>query len=273
MTTVFVIAAVLLGAEGEKPAPVVKLKQPVVAQQTQPVVVILDAMPESQLNQQTGSGLVKPVGYEPSRSVVKKPAIRVTTVSKTGAVSLLQDVSPSDSVSPQPMPTPPKPIQLQNSNKSMINKSSYNVHEDYTTVSCGGDTSCDSGCNSCNSGCNSCGCHKAHGCNLGCHGGCDSGCGCHGCGHGHGGFYARHCLPSPWHAPGNMTPHIPYVAYPKTYYYFRPYNMLHIPDQQARAAAWVENPALPYSNGIFDKVYAELEPTLNAAGEEIAAGN
>ncbi|PQO27542.1 hypothetical protein C5Y96_18610 [Blastopirellula marina] len=265
MTTVFVIAAVLLGADGGKPAPVVKLQQPVVAEQAEPVVVILGVMPASQLSQQTGGGLIKPVGYEPNRTVVKKP-ITIATVSNTGAYSLLQDVSPSDSVSPKSMPTPPKAIQLQSMNESTIS-SSYNAEADYTVGSCGCDTSCES---SCDSGCNSCGCHKAHGCNLGCQGGCHGGC--HGCGHGHGGFYARHCLPSPWHAPGNMTPHIPYVAYPKTYYYFRPYNMLHIPDQQARASAWVENAALPYSNGIFDKVYAELEPTLNATGEEIGAG-
>ncbi|QDU76568.1 hypothetical protein Pan97_36200 [Bremerella volcania] len=268
MTTVFVIAAVLLGAESGKPAPVVKLKQPVVAEQTEPVVVILGVMPASQLSQQTGGGLIKPVGYEPNRRVVRKP-IQVATVTNKGTFSLLQDISPSDSVAPQAMPSPPKPIQLQSMNQSVIS-SSYSAHEDYTTGGCGCDTSCDSGCSSCNSGCSSCGCQKAHGCNLGCHGGCHGGC--NGCGYGHGGFYARHCLPSPWHAPGNMTPHIPYVAYPKTYYYFRPYNMLHIPDQQARAAAWVENPALPYSNGVFDKVYAELEPILNAPGEEIAAG-
>ena len=69
-----------------------------------------------------------------------------------------------------------------------------------------------------------------------------------------------------------MLPHIPYTAYPKTYYYFRPYNMLHIPQQQERALAWVENPALPYSNKVFDKVYAELEPLLNAPSEEVAPG-
>jgi len=267
MTTAIVIAAVLLGAEGGKPAPVVKLQQPVVAEQAEPAVVILGVMPASRLSQQTGGGLVKAVGYEPKRTVVKKP-VAIATVSNNHGFSLLQDVSPSDSAGPKPMPTPPQPIQLQSMNSSTIG-SNYDVHEDYTSPSCGCDTSCDSGCSSCDTGCNSCGCKKAHGCNLGCNLGCHGGC--HGCGHGHGGFYARHCLPSPWHAPGNMTPHIPYVAYPKTYYYFRPYNMLHIPDQQARAAAWVENPALPYSNRIFDKVYAELEPTLNDNAEEIGA--
>ncbi|MBA2117878.1 hypothetical protein [Bremerella alba] len=256
MTTVFVIAAVLLGAEGGEPAPVIKLKQPVAAEQAEPVVVILGVMPASQLSQETGGGLVKAVGYEPSRTTIQRP-IRVATVSKSGRFSLMQDVSPSDSVSPHAMPTPPKAIQLQSMNESTVS-SSYNAHEDYSSVSCGCASSCESSCNSCGS-------CKAHGCNLGCSGGC------HGFGHGHGGFYARHCLPSPWHAPGNMVAHIPYDAYPKTYYYFRPYNMLHIPDQQARAAAWVENPALPYSNRIFDKVYAELEPMLNDPSEEIGA--
>ena len=66
-----------------------------------------------------------------------------------------------------------------------------------------------------------------------------------------------------------MAPHTLYDAYPKTYYYFRPYNMLMIPNQQAQAAAWVSNPHLPYSNEVFQKVYAELEPVLNAPGEVV----
>ncbi len=269
MTTVFVIAAVMLGAEGGTPAPVVQLKQPSVAEQSQPVVVDLGALSTPKSAAKTNGGLIKPVGYETKHPQTAKSA-KIAAVSAKGGFSLVQDASPSDGVAPRPMkpmqiPTPPSPVQLPEEKQDSHFVEPYVAEDDFTTASCGCGDSVDSGCSSCDTGGNSCGCHKAHGCNLGCHGGC------HGCGygHGHGGFYARHCLPSPWHAPGNMVPHIPYVAYPKTYYYFRPYNMLHIPDQQARAAGWVENPALPYSNRIFDKVYAELEPVLNAPGEVV----
>ena len=67
-------------------------------------------------------------------------------------------------------------------------------------------------------------------------------------------------LPSPWHSPGNMTQHIPYVAEPKNYYYFRPYNWFHIPDQQAEAAIYGTDPRNPYDNRVvFDDLYEGLE--------------
>lgn len=43
--------------------------------------------------------------------------------------------------------------------------------------------------------------------------------------------------------------------------------MFMIPDPQAQASSWVENRALPYSNQVSDKVYAELEEKLNPRGE------
>ncbi|MEW4456221.1 hypothetical protein AB1L30_26385 [Bremerella sp. JC817] len=253
MTSVFVIAAVFLGAEGES----LQLKQPVIAQQAAPAVVVLDSLREEEASPSVTGGLIKPVAYQ------SKPSkVNLAPVASKASYSVLQDESPSDAM-PQPMqamPTPPKPVMPSEIGGADLGEP-YVASADYSLSSCGATTEGDS-----------CGCESAHGCNLGCgcgHGGCGHG-GC-GCGHGHGGFYAHHCLPSPWHAPGNMAPHRMYDALPKTYYYFRPYNMLMIPDQQAQAAAWVENPHLPYSNGVFQKVYAELEPVLNAPGEIISA--
>lgn len=74
-----------------------------------------------------------------------------------------------------------------------------------------------------------------------------------------GGFWARHGLPSPHRAPGNMGPHIPYETANMRYYYFRPYNYMHIPIQQAEAVSVGIPASLPYSNSIFQRVYAEIE--------------
>ncbi|MBI1246479.1 hypothetical protein GC197_01385 [bacterium] len=261
MTTVFVIAAVLLGADGQQTG----LKQPSIVKQAHPGIVVMATKPaESAIRQQrsTSGGLIKPVNYQDQPTLTK-----MASVPRGENFSLLQDLSPSDNVSPSdslapavappipsvPKPMPPQPMPETSNSPAPILSDNYIAAEDYSMDS--------TGC-----GCDTCGCQHAHGCNLGCQSGCCNG----GCGvGGHGGFYARHCLPSPWHAPGNMVPHIPYVAFPKTYYYFRPYNMLMIPRQQAIASAWVKNPQLPYSNGVFKQVFAELEPVLNAEAETI----
>ncbi|PQO42144.1 hypothetical protein [Blastopirellula marina] len=253
MTTVLVIATVLLGAEGGTPAAGLDLKQPSIAATAHPVVVDYGLSPVSHEDQDNDRGLIKPVGFDPARAENFAPVIRASAYSGSEHVSLLQDSSPSDTVVAPPIPEVPsaKPIKMAPSSPPMKSLGeSYSVDDDYTIrPSC--DSTCDDGR-----------CSTAHGCQL-----CsEDTCGC-GSGHGHGGFYARHCLPSPWHAPGNMVPHIPYDAVPKTYYYFRPYQMFMIPDQQAQAASWVKNRSLPYSNQVFDKVYAELEDELNPSGE------
>ena len=255
MTTVLVLATVLLGAEGGMPAAGQDLKQPAIAASVEPVVVDYGISPVSHEKQSNDGGLIKPVGFDPAKVENLAPVVRASAYAGSGHVSLLQESSPSDAVVSPPIPEVPtaKPMKMEHSSASMNSLGeSYSVHDDYTIQpSC--DSTCDDGC-----------CSAAHGCQL-CNG--DT-CGC-GSGHGHGGVYARHCLPSPWHAPGNMVPHIPYDAVPKTYYYFRPYQMFMIPDQQAQAASWVENRALPYSNQVFDKVYAELEDELNPPGEVV----
>jgi len=67
-------------------------------------------------------------------------------------------------------------------------------------------------------------------------------------------------LPSPWHSPTQLTPHVPYIAEPKDYYYFRPYNWFHIQEQQQDAARYGTDPRNPYDNRIvFDGLYEGLE--------------
>ena len=55
-----------------------------------------------------------------------------------------------------------------------------------------------------------------------------------------------------------MCPHMMYVATPKTYYYFRPYNHMHIRQHQIEAGAWGADWSNPYSNALFDDVYTQI---------------
>jgi hypothetical protein len=77
------------------------------------------------------------------------------------------------------------------------------------------------------------------------------------CGHEHGCLdrllWGR--LPNPHHSRCDMPLHIPYIAEPKFYYYFRPYNWFHIPVQQDEARAIGLSPYHPYDNRIFQSVY------------------
>jgi hypothetical protein len=109
----------------------------------------------------------------------------------------------------------------------------------------------------------------AAGCNAECCEG-DS-CGDCGLGCGHCGFLCqRKALLCPH---GNCGPHFPYEQQPKTYYYFRPYNYRHIAEHQDEAEAWGADRKMPYSNAIFQDVYADLAEQWKAAEpieEEIA---
>lgn len=80
----------------------------------------------------------------------------------------------------------------------------------------------------------------------------------HGCKGPHG-FWAKRGLPAPCIAPDNMMPHLPYHTEAMRYYYFRPYNHMHIPVQQAEATSVGISYSQPYSNAIFQRVYAEVE--------------
>ena len=59
--------------------------------------------------------------------------------------------------------------------------------------------------------------------------------------------------------PDNMYQHAPYLATPKTYYYFRPYNFMHVRTQQVQAQLWGADPGMPYSNAVFQDVYKQIE--------------
>lgn len=85
-----------------------------------------------------------------------------------------------------------------------------------------------------------------------------SSCGsCGGCGCG---FWAKRCLPSPHHAPGNHFPRSLFDASPRTYYYFRPYNYPHVTQQvEMGMQMGIEPVYQPYSNEIFQRVYDEIE--------------
>jgi hypothetical protein len=67
-----------------------------------------------------------------------------------------------------------------------------------------------------------------------------------------------HGLPHPHKSRCDMPLHIPYLAEPKFYYYFRPYQWFHIPVQQGDVQAFGGDPRHPYDNRIFQSVYQNL---------------
>ncbi len=83
---------------------------------------------------------------------------------------------------------------------------------------------------------------------------CDAGCRAFGCRH-----IARllHIFPSP----GDMPMHIPYIAEPKNYYYFRPYNWFHIPEQQREVMMHTPpgDPRNPYDTRFMQDIYLQME--------------
>jgi hypothetical protein len=79
--------------------------------------------------------------------------------------------------------------------------------------------------------------------------GCKGGKGCKG----------ERCSASPLCPFGDLYPHFPYEAMPRTYYYFRPYNYTHVRQQQADAMQWGASPGQPYANQAFENVYRNFE--------------
>ncbi len=57
----------------------------------------------------------------------------------------------------------------------------------------------------------------------------------------------------------DMPPHYAYYPPLHGYYYFRPYNHAHIPQQQQLVEYWGGDPRNPYANEVFKRVYAEYE--------------
>lgn len=57
----------------------------------------------------------------------------------------------------------------------------------------------------------------------------------------------------------NAIPHYAYFPCDHGYYYFHPYNVSHIALHQSIATSWGIDARNPYSNEIFQKVYAQYE--------------
>lgn len=72
--------------------------------------------------------------------------------------------------------------------------------------------------------------------------------------------------PTPWcddalcccRTTGDFYPHYAYPAPYFGYYYFRPYNWIHIAEHQGIAARWGLDPRIPYSHELFNRLYASL---------------
>lgn len=89
------------------------------------------------------------------------------------------------------------------------------------------------------------------------HAACDSCSTCDPCA-GARGRRGRVCVDNVHHHCGNLHPHYPYETYPRTYYYFRPYNHRHVFEQQQEAMQWGAPAGMPYVNDVFEQVYATL---------------
>jgi hypothetical protein len=68
-------------------------------------------------------------------------------------------------------------------------------------------------------------------------------------------------------SPCNMSQHYPYWPKDHGYYYFRPYNMVHVSIQRDVAASWGEDPRNPYAHAVFDRVYSALNAEEAAKAE------
>jgi hypothetical protein len=68
-------------------------------------------------------------------------------------------------------------------------------------------------------------------------------------------------------SPCNLSLHYPYFPKDHGYYYFRPYNMVHVAIQRDIAASWGEDPRNPYDHKVFDRVYEALRAEEEAQAE------
>lgn len=83
---------------------------------------------------------------------------------------------------------------------------------------------------------------------------CGSSCGGHCC------CAAKHpWLYSLFHTTGDMAQHQIYFPHAHGYYYFRPYNLVHVQQQQEMVTRWGLDARNPYDNRPFEKIYAEQE--------------
>jgi hypothetical protein len=71
---------------------------------------------------------------------------------------------------------------------------------------------------------------------------------------------------------GDMPQHYPYFPEMHGYYYFRPYNYVHVPQQQEFVGSYGGDRRDPYSNELFKVIYAEFKATLREKTPEIMPG-
>jgi hypothetical protein len=62
-----------------------------------------------------------------------------------------------------------------------------------------------------------------------------------------------------WNSTGDMPQHVPYFPHAHGYYYFRPYNVVHVLQQQEMAQRWGGDARNPYDNRMFERIYMEHE--------------
>lgn len=61
-----------------------------------------------------------------------------------------------------------------------------------------------------------------------------------------------------WHTTGNMYQHYPYYPSDHGYYYHRPYNAIHVVEDQLLAPLLQGDPRMPYATLQFQEFYAQL---------------
>lgn len=130
------------------------------------------------------------------------------------------------------------------------------------------------GCNGCS--CDPCGCDPCHCGHYNCDGYCDGYKGkCHGCkGDKCKGkwclgcpkcdpYYCDRCSRKCYHlfeeSTCDMYHHIPYYPMMHGYYYFRPYNYQHVPEQKQLAPGLGEKYVAPYQTMAFAMLYRDIE--------------
>lgn len=103
------------------------------------------------------------------------------------------------------------------------------------------------------------GCGSYDGCPCGCGMGsacecCESPSCCRRC--------CNRCRWSRIHTTGDMYPHFAYYPQDHGYYYFRPYNYMHVYEHRARVVSLGGDPRNPYSVAMFDPIYEEFEQNV-----------
>jgi ribosomal protein L37AE/L43A len=70
--------------------------------------------------------------------------------------------------------------------------------------------------------------------------------------------------------PCNLTQRYPYYPKDHGHYYFRPYHMQRVQEQQAIAVTWGEDPRNPYGQLVFERVYDQIRAEQAAKAEQVA---